>query len=121
MGAAPDRPQCLFFRQTALGLSASAIFHETSLSSTELPTEAVEQNLCHVQGRAMKNIQDFRDLQAVRQKKRSMIAGRAGTDGVGIMRSVSSMAGFARKRRDSDSIYSASPVPGMTVFPVPSL
>jgi hypothetical protein len=25
------------------GLAASAIFHETSLSSTELPTEAVEQ------------------------------------------------------------------------------
>jgi len=31
MGAAPDRPQYQLFRQTAAGLSASAIFHETSL------------------------------------------------------------------------------------------
>ena len=31
------------------GLSTLAIFIETGLSSTELPTETVEQNLCYVQ------------------------------------------------------------------------
>jgi hypothetical protein len=35
-----------FLGKLLLGPSASAIVHETSLSSTELPTEAVEQNLC---------------------------------------------------------------------------
>jgi hypothetical protein len=40
------------------GLSASAIFNETSLSSTELPTEAVEQNLCQVPGRDRRDGQD---------------------------------------------------------------
>jgi hypothetical protein len=40
-----------FLGKLLLGPSASAISHETSLSSTELPTEAVEQNLCQVQGR----------------------------------------------------------------------
>ena len=33
-----------FLGKLLLGLSASAIFHATSLSSTELSTEAVEQN-----------------------------------------------------------------------------
>lgn len=51
-----------FLGKLLLGLSSSAIFDTTSLSSTELSTEAVgtEQHLCLVQGETCKKgMQNF--------------------------------------------------------------